>query len=70
MVERARERVAVADVDAGVFAQTIGDIHGAGTRDGFVGVRLVGIDLGNEEDVLEVILVDQLLALLDHAHAV
>ena len=70
MVDGARERIAVAHGDAGVVAQAVGDVHRAGAGDGFVGVCFSGADLGNEEDVLEAVFIDELLALLDDAYAV
>ena len=69
MVQRSAERVAVADVDAGVFAEAVGDVHRACAGDGFVELPLL-LGLRNDEDVLQMIFLHQLAALLHHPHAV
>ena len=69
MVQRSAERVAVADVDAGVFAEAVGDVHRARAGDGFVELPLL-LGLRNDEDVVQMIFLHQLAALLHHPHAV
>ena len=51
MIERAAERIAVADIDAGVVAQPVGDIHRACAGDGLVELAFL-LGFGNDKDVL------------------